>query len=115
MAVAKFPLTYALATVAAAGTSVAPNNPVPDNCTGIALLNTGANDALFGIGTPGGALVEGTSGSRLKSGASVSLPIGMIDVRGPMTAATLVGSGLIFDAIGGATTVGITYLNEIGR
>lgn len=114
MAVARLPITSALATVLVPGTSVAPSSPVPDNCTGLALVNTGLNPALFGIGVPGVPLTEGLNASRLAVGASLSLPLGDLFARGIMDEDQLAGSGLVFDALVGATAVGITYLNSIG-
>lgn len=114
MASSSKPLLPALATVAAPGTSVSPSIAVPDNCTGLSLKNTGANPAIFGIGAPGGALVGGVSGNTLRVGESISLPIGPIGLRGVIDQAVLVGSGLIFDATGGATTIEILYQCQIG-
>ncbi|MBU6287408.1 MAG: hypothetical protein KGS10_04495 [Chloroflexi bacterium] len=114
MATSTRPLLPALATVAAPGTSVSPSVAVPDNCVGLSLKNTGANPAIFGVGVPGGALVGGVSGNTLLAGESVSLPIGTFAVRGVMDQAVLAGSGLIFDATGGATTVEILYQCQIG-
>lgn len=114
MAVSTRPLLPALATVAAPGTSVAPTVPVPDNCVGLVLRNTGGNTALFGVGAPGPALVAGVSGVSLPSGGSLSLPIGDVTLRGIMSQPSLAGSGLIFDAVGGATTVEILYQCQIG-
>jgi hypothetical protein len=114
MAISTRPLLPALATVAAPGTSVSPSIAVPDNCIGLSLKNTGGNAALFGIGTPGGALVGGVSGNTLLAGESISLPIGSVAVRGVIDQAALAGSGLIFDAAGGATTVEILYQCQIG-
>lgn len=114
MAVSTRPLLPALATVAAPGTSVSPSIPVPDNCVGLVLRTTGANPALFGIGVPGGPLVAGVSGTTLPSGVSVSLPIGDVTLRGVIDQTALAGSGLVFDATGGATTVEILYQCQIG-
>lgn len=114
MAISTRPLLPSLATVAAPGTSVAPSVPVPDNCIGLSLKNTGGNAAIFGVGVPGGALVGGVSGNTLLAGESISLPIGDRALRGVMDQAILAGTGLIFDAAGGATTVEILYQCQIG-
>lgn len=114
MAVSQKPLLPALATVAAPGTSVSPSVPMPDNCVGFTLKNTGGNAAIFGIGVPGGALVGGVSGNTLLASESISIPLGDLSVRGVIDQTQLAGSGLIFDAAGGATTVEILYQCQIG-
>jgi hypothetical protein len=87
---------------------------MPDNCVGLSLKNTGGNAALFGIGVPGGALIGGVSGNTLLSNESISIPIGDVALRGVVDQAVLAGSGLIFDAVGGATTVEVLYQCQIG-
>lgn len=114
MALAFVPQVYALATVAAPGTSVAPSLAVPDNCHAYVLRNTGANPALCGTGVPGVALTGGVDAITLAAGGSLSIPLGDISVRGPMDQSQLAGSGLIFDATGGGTTVEILYMCTVG-
>lgn len=114
MAFARAPLTYASAVVAAPGTSVAPSAPIPDNCISITVQNTGTKTALVGIGAPPTALVAGTNASPIASGASMVYPLGDLASRGIMDEAQLTGSGLVYDAVGGANTVIITYQNKLG-
>ncbi len=115
MAVARLPFTVATATVTVLGTSVAAGSPVPDNCVGMTLTNVGVNAALVGIAVPGTALADGTTGFRLGVGASVSLPLGPVGLRGVMDQSQLAGSGLVYDALTTAPcVVQIVYQNQIG-
>jgi hypothetical protein len=99
---------------AVVGSSVAPTTPIPDNCHTVILLNTsGANPVLFGQAVAGAALVEGTTGTRLPAGSSISLAMGTIKQRGEMSGA--VGfPGIVYTAIGGAVNVDITYICGLG-
>jgi hypothetical protein len=116
MALAFLPLTFASATVAVAGTAVAPTAPVPDNCKTIILLNIGAGAALYGIAEPGVALIEGVTGTRIPANGTLTLDIGTTAQRGPMDDGQVVGSGLVFDGVGGTTpVVQITYINVFGQ
>lgn len=114
MANANRPLTFALATVTVAGTSVTPSSPIPDNCKEVVILNRGTGDALVGIAAAGaGTLTEGTNATRIPENASLRLGIGTIQDRGDMAAA---GSGLVYVGDGAATPVlDITYVNVLGR
>lgn len=114
MAVARAPLTYASASVAVPGTTVGPTAPVPDNCTGIGIQNTGSNPGWVAIGTPGGAALGLGSATYVAAGAAVTLPVGTTANRGIMDQSQLAGSGLVFDATGGATAFAITYINALG-
>ena len=100
--------------MAAPGTSVAASAPVPDNCRSLVLLNVGANVALVGLGVPGPALVDGSTAIQIAVGRSLTIPLGDSLARGIMDQAQLAGSGLVFDAIGGAATIDIMYKNRIG-
>ena len=88
-------------------------NGTPDNCHTLILLNTSTTDAvLFGFGTAGPALVEGTTGSRLPAGSAISLAIGTITSRGDMTGAA---KQVLATSLGaGAITVDITYVCQTG-
>lgn len=109
------PLIFTQGVVAAAGTSVAPGTAIPDNCTQVILLNTSTTiPALFGIATPGGALTEGTNSTRLPASTAITLSIGTIMDRGVMDNGVTVGSGIVYDAVGGAATVDITYVCVMG-
>jgi len=115
MATGFAPLTFASAVVAVIGTSVAPSGGLPPNCTVVVLRNSGVNTALFGIGVPGTTvLVAGANSMSLLAGATLALPLGVVDKRGIMDEAVLPGSGLIFDALVGATTVELMYENALG-
>ena len=98
------------------GTSQVPSAAIPDNCKSILVTNVGTNDALVGqlAAGPGAALVERVSGTRLVAGASITIPIGTISARGTMNNAVVVGSGLLYDGLVGATTLDIMYLNILG-
>lgn len=115
MATASAPLTFALATCAVVGTAVTPSSPIPDNCFAIVILNTGANAVLYGIAAPGAAaLTEGTNAARINAGASLTIPIGSLSQRGIMDEVQLTGSGLVYSALVGATSLDITYQNALG-
>lgn len=88
-------------------------NGTPDNCHTLILLNTSkTDDVLFGFGTPGAALVEGTTGSRLPAGSAISIAIGTISSRGDMTLASK--QVLATSLGGGPITVDITYVCQTG-
>lgn len=109
------PLQFADAVVAAPGTAVVPSSAIPDNCTQIVIYNRGANAALYGIAAPGvGTLAEGTNAARIPTNAALTLVIGGLADRGTMNQATVAGSGLVYDAVGGATTLDITYVCALG-
>jgi hypothetical protein len=108
-------MSFATATVAAPGVSVPPSVAVPDNCQGILVTNPSATvTGLYGMGVPGGPIVVGPGGGRIPPGASISLPIGTQSRRGVIDQGAQAGSGPIFDAIGGAVTLELTYLNVKG-
>ena len=101
--------------VAPAGASAQSSggNGTPDNCHTLILLNTSTTDAvLFGFGTAGAALVEGTTGSRLPAGSAISLAIGTVTARGDMTGAA---KQVLATSLGaGNITVDITYVCQTG-
>lgn len=122
MASTPVPMTFAQGIVLASGTSVGPTGtggaaaPVPDNCHTVMVTNpdtTGALTGLVGIGTAGGALTAGTTAQRIPSGTTRVLELGPVGNRAIMDQAQVAGSGLIFDSIGGALTLEITYLNTL--
>lgn len=109
------PLTFAVATVAVAGTAVAPSAPIPDNCKEVVILNRGPVDGLFGVAAPGaGALIEGTNAARLPSLSSITLGIGTITERGAMDQAVVAASGIVYDGIGGTPVFDVTYISVRG-
>lgn len=115
MSVARRPVTFTSAVVAAAGTSVAPGTAVPDNCHTILILNTSTTlTGLVGIATAPAALTAGTNATQLPPLGSITMAVLTSDERGPMDETTLTGSGLAFDAIGGAITFNVTYLSRVG-
>lgn len=117
MASATRPTTFGSLTALAAATSTAPSAPIPDNCHTIILVNkstTTGEDILYGIGTPGVTLVEGTTGERLAAGDKITLGIGTIRERGVMDNGTLAGSGYVYTSLSGTPNVGIIYLNLTG-
>lgn len=121
MALTTSPMTFAQGIVAVSGTSVGPVNgvnpaPVPDNCHTIIVTNpdtTGALTGLVGLGTPGGALTAGINAQQVFPGTSIALEMGPKGNRAVMDQAQVAASGLIFDAVGGALTLEITYLNTL--
>jgi hypothetical protein len=115
MALSTRPFTYARAAVGVPGTAVSPNNPVPENCHTIIVLNTSAVDALYSQSAPGGPLTEGIDAARIPAGSSLTLDIGEVVMRGVIDEGTLAGSGLIFDGIGGAVVLNLTYLCNTGH
>lgn len=121
MALTITPITFARGIVAASGTSVvavdgaAVAAPVPDNCYTILVTNPSTTVVgLVGIGTAPTALTAGINAQRVPPSTTLTLGIGTAQRRGFMNQATVAGSGLIFDSIGGAVTLEITYLNQIG-
>jgi hypothetical protein len=115
MALSTRPLSFASVAVAAPGTSVSPSVGLPNNCVGVVILNTSTTiPLLVGIGAPGGALTEGVDATRIPASAAIELPVGDVSRRGIMDESVLVGSGLIFDAIGGVGSADLTYLNALG-
>lgn len=116
MATAQFVVTFAEGACAVVGTAVAPSAPIPSNCISLVILNRGANDVLLGIAAPGvGTLTEGVNSTRLFSRSSITIPIGPISGRGAMDETILTGSGLVYSALVGATTLDITYQNTLGN
>ena len=121
MALALAPMTFARGIVLVPGTSVVAVDgtpaaaPIPDNCYRIRVTNPdGANDGLVGVGTAPAALTAGINSTRIAAGTFEDFDLGTIGDRGPMDQATLNGSGFIYDAIGGAITLEVTYFNKIG-
>lgn len=121
MALTTSPLTFARGIVLASGTSVVAVNgagaafPVPDNCYTILVTNPDTvKVGLVGVGTAPAALTAGINAQRVPPGATLTLSVGPIMLRGPMDPAQLLGSGLIFDSIGGALTLEIAYLSQMG-
>ena len=115
MALSATPLAFALGTVAVPGTSVAPTLAVPENCHTILVTNPDAAAiGLVGIGTAPVALVAGVNAQRIPPGTTLTLGLGTLSMRGFMNAATLVGSGLVFDA-DVAVGLEVTYLCTLGQ
>ena len=113
MAVSNNPVITTGAVVVAFGTSVAPTTAQPENCHTVIILNRGPVDGLYGRGAPGGALVERVSGNRLVAGGSITLALGTALQRGIMDQAAVVGSGLVYDGVGGNPSFDITYLQDL--
>ena len=109
MALSTQPIVRARAPVAAPGTSVAASSPPPDNCHTIVFLNRSVNVALIGNGMPGVALVDnGVNSTALPANATLVWEVGVLSVRGVSLA------DLIYDAVGGAANIDITYLCSMG-
>ncbi len=108
MALATTSLVRTRATIAVAGTSVAAGTALPDNCHTIVLLNRSANLVLIGNGAAGGALADDGSNTPLPGNGSLTLEIGFLSQR-PTDL-----QDFIFDAVGGAANVDISYLNHTG-
>lgn len=116
MALSTTAIRFASAAVAAPGTSVGPSLAVPDNCHTIIIRNTHATLlGLVGIAAPPAALTEGTNAAGLPAGLGLTWDVGLLRERGVLDQAATAGSGLAFDAVGGAVTFGITYLCSVGN
>ena len=95
------------ATVAAAGTSVAPLIAIPDNCHTIIIYNSDSTETILAAtGTAGGALGEDTS-INVPPNSSLTLSMGSLSSR--------VGAyELVYDATGGTNIKArITYINGL--
>ena len=106
MALSKLTVARTRASVAAAGTSVAPGLALPDNCHTVIFLNRSATQViLIGNGVAGGALPDDGTTTALPAAASLTWELGVIGER--VTALT----DLIFDTIGlAAANCDIPYL-----
>lgn len=101
-------MTFALATVALSGTSVAPTAQPPDNCAQIRVRNPSSTvTVLIGFGPAGGALTEGVDAFGIAPGATEYVPIDVITRRGAITT-------MIVDSVGGAVVPKFTYFNVAG-
>jgi hypothetical protein len=113
MARAQRPLTFASASPAVPGTSVAPSVAVPDNChTIIIVVPTGGGSVLYGQGVAGTtALTLGTNSAPIAAGQSLTLAVGTMADRGTLDGVAP-NEGLIFDLppAGAAVIVSLTYL-----
>jgi hypothetical protein len=90
-------------------TSVLASSPIPDNCHTIIFLNRSGNLVLIGNGAAGGALVDnGVDSTPLLANAELTWAVGILSER----VSSL--DDLIYDAIGGAANVDITYLCSNG-
>jgi hypothetical protein len=96
--------TYAIATVVAPGTAVAPSVALPDNCLEVLIRNPGPGLALAGISAVGAALAEGVDATGIPAGTSATLDVGIQQ---------MVGTDLVYDATA-AGVVYITYVNRLG-
>jgi hypothetical protein len=97
------------ATIAAAGTSVAPGIPLPDNCSQIVFLNrSAAQVVLIGQGAPGGALLDNGTNTAVPAGATLTWDVGVRSKRlDPLT-------DLIYDCDAANANLDITYLCHSG-
>lgn len=106
--------------VAFVGTSVGPTSqgvaaPVPDNCHTIIVVNPSLLlTLLVGIAVPGGALTRGVNCISISPLASITLSVQTFRFRFAMDQAQVAGSGLAFDAVGGAITGEVAYVNTLG-
>ena len=108
MAVATSPVTFTTAVVAAPGTSVAVAAQPPDNCHTILVTNPSSTlTVLVGFATAPAALTAGSNAQRVGPGLTLTLALGTSAVRGFI-------ANLVCDAIGGAVTPEVTYLNRLG-
>lgn len=108
MALAFTATSYSTAAVATPATSVAVATQPPDNCHTIIAFNPDpVNSALIGQATAPAALTGGVNATTIPPRGYATLGIGPLSERGPIT-------NLVCDAIGGAITVQVTYLNQFG-
>ena len=93
------------ATVAAAGTSVAPASAPPDNCHTVVIYNEDTSQILFvSLGAPGGALTQATS-INVPPSTSITLAIG------PLSQRASAGDNFIYDCDAVSAVARITYVN----
>lgn len=107
MALATRCLVRTRATIAAPGTSVAAGTAVPDNCYTILFINRSGNLVLIGFGTAPAPLADNGTCTPLPGNATLTLPIGILAERCDLLA------DMIYDAVGGAANVDITYLCKL--
>lgn len=106
MALSASTLLGTRATIASAGTSVAPATALPDNCHTMVLLNRAPGHTVFmSTGTPGGAIADnGTQLATIPAASSLTLAVGVLAERVTRL------DNLIFDCDAGNANVDITYL-----
>ena len=107
MAVSKDPTVATKAAVLSPGQSVAPLAEVPDNCHTLVVLNESAKAILLvGIGQAPAGLDKDVA-SHVPPQCSLALEVGVLSERaGP--------AKYVYDAIGGAATARVTYVNQFG-
>lgn len=110
MALSATPFLGTNATVAAAGTSVAPAVAVPDNCSAMVVYNESSTNTIYiaADGTAAPAAIAAASAVFVPPEASLTLTFGTLNQRAGSMAS------LRFDCSAGAATARITYVNELG-
>lgn len=84
MALATTTLVRTRATIAAAGTSVAPGTVIPDNCVAVTWLSreaAGGDTIFISQGAAGGAIADNGAQITLAPGAALTLPVGTLAQR----------------------------------
>lgn len=111
MALSSSTLLGTRATIASAGTSVAPATAIPDNCHTMILLNRSSSATiLVAAGSAGGTIADnGSQLATIPASASLTLAVGVLATR--VTSL----ENLIFDSSSGAANVDITYLCTSGH
>lgn len=112
MAISLKPAQGTLATVAAAGTAVAPVVPLPDNCHTLILYNTSIAATVYAQFVPVAGSFSIANAVRIPPGVSITLAIGPLSQR-PVTGAGVTYDQLFLDATVNGTVVNVTYVNGI--
>lgn len=85
---------------------VAPDAPIPDNCSVVRLTNAGGIAALYGEDAVGAAAAEGVNCSRLFVGQTLDIPVQPLTRRGALV--------LNYASTAGAVQIDIVYLSDLG-
>jgi len=110
MAISLKPFVGTTATVAAAGTAVAPLVDVPDNCHTVLVTNTSLATVRVGWAPTSGAFVSGDA-ALIPPGAAAAFGIGSKSERPATGSAAGVPDKLFVDATVNGTVVNLTYIN----
>jgi hypothetical protein len=103
------PTITTFATIAVPGTSVSPDQPIPDNCHTVVVKNAHATaTAYWKQEAPGSDLTADDDASAVFPLTGDTLPLGTIAQRGSMDPATVPAIGLSYDSTV-AQTLKITY------
>lgn len=112
MALSTKPFQGIVVTVVTAGTAVAPNPALPDNCHTIIVLNPNAAATVYVAMVVNAAAFSVATAVAIPAGASISLGVGSA-TRRPV-GGTGAGADVLFcDASVNGSLVNVTYVNGI--